>query len=61
MLVKNLNVGQKSKCWSKIEILVKNPYFGKNPNVVQSWSKSWSKKVWLKIDIFVKIQRCSQI
>jgi len=28
MLVKNQNIGQKSKCWSKIGILVKNRSFG---------------------------------
>ena len=29
---KNRNFGQKSKCWSKIEILVKNRNFGRKSN-----------------------------
>ena len=34
-MVKNPNFGQKSKFWSKIQILVKNLNFPKNENVAQ--------------------------
>jgi len=40
--VKNLNFGQKSKCWSKIDNLVKNRNFGQK------------SKYWSKIEILVK-------
>ena len=36
-MVKNRNFGQKSKLWSKIEILVKNRNYGQKSKL---WSKS---------------------
>ena len=50
MLVKNSTFRQKSKCWSKIQILVKNPNVGQNPNFPKK------SKFWSKIQLFVKNQ-----
>jgi len=51
-LEKNRNFGQKSKFWPKIQILVKNPNFGKkNANFGQK------SKFWSKIQISAKIEK----
>ena len=62
-MVKNENLSQKLKCWSKIKILAKNRNFGhksqfwtkkkiyvKNGNLGQQW------KFWSKIESLVKIE-----
>ena len=46
---KNGNFGQKSKFWSKIEILVKNWKF-----LVKNWNYGQKLKYWSKIEILVK-------
>ena len=45
-MVKNQNLDEKSKFWSKIEILVKNRNFGQK------------SKFWSKIEILVKSIKC---
>ena len=52
--LKNLNFGQKSKFWSKIEILVKNRNFDQK-------SKFWLKvDFWLKIEILIRNRNFTQ-
>jgi len=54
-LVKSQNLGQKSKFWSKIEILAKNRNYGQKSKF---WLKSkfWSKNKTLCKSFLVKIQ-----
>ena len=55
-MVKNRNVGQRFKCWSKIEILIKHRNFGKNRDEVQKPNFGQKSNFRPKIKILVKKQ-----